>query len=86
MRVNLSRRQVQELQPYIDRVRSAHALGSPGMLVAQIQWNGAEQTYWLTPAFLPHELAKVITEQGRATIPGDTRPGLVINSDTKVHP
>ncbi len=75
MRVLLSRRQVQELQRHIDRVRSAAALGSPGMLVAQIQWNDHEGKYWITPAFLPHDKAKVITEQGRAEIPGDTRSG-----------
>jgi hypothetical protein len=80
MKVMLSNRQVQDLQPYIDRVRSAAKLGSPGMLVAQIRWNDQERTAWIEPAFLPHELAKKITEQGRESV-----PGLVVNSDPTMY-
>jgi hypothetical protein len=64
VRIRLTAKQVQQLQPYIDRVRAAAVLGSPGMLVGQIGWN-AEGQYMITPAFLDHDKAKVITEAGR---------------------
>lgn len=73
MRITLTLRQITQLQPYIDRVRAAAAAGDPGMLVAQINWSDKDGSYWLTPAFLDHELAKVITERGRAEIPGPLR-------------
>lgn len=76
MKIKLSRQQVQQLQPYIDRVRNAAALGSPGMLVAQVSWSDSDFTCWITPAFLDNDKAKLITEQGRADIPGDLTPGL----------
>jgi hypothetical protein len=84
MKLTLNAKQIQALQPYVNRVRNAAVLGSPGMLVGQISWD-QEGRYWITPAFLDHELAKIITEQGRAEIPGDVTPGLKINSDTKVY-
>ena len=71
MRIRLTAKQVQQLQPYIDRVRAAAVLGSPGMLVGQIGCN-ADGEYAITPAFLDHQKAKVITESGRAEIPGVT--------------
>lgn len=63
MKVALSQKQAEQLAPYVDRVRSVAKLGTPGMLVAQISWD-VEGRYWLTPAFLPHEVAKVVTEKG----------------------
>jgi hypothetical protein len=42
------------------------------MLVAQIGYD-SDWNYWLTPAFLDHDLAKVITERGREEIPGLVR-------------
>lgn len=56
--------QAERLRPYFDRVQAAAVLGSPGMLVAQISWD-QEGRCWLTPAFLDHELARVVTERGR---------------------
>ncbi len=72
-RIRLTASQASQLAPYVDRVRSAAAIGSPGMLVGQIGWN-TESVFYLTVAFLDHEKAKVITEQGRQEIPGRTRP------------
>jgi hypothetical protein len=69
MKIMLNAGQVELLRPYLDRVKAAAALGSPGMLVAQIS-HDQEGGYALTPAFLDHDLAKVITEKGRADIPG----------------
>lgn len=51
MRIPLTRSQVQQLTPYFDRVRTAAQLGAPGMLVAQISWNQAEELYWMTPGW-----------------------------------
>lgn len=64
LRINLTRFQVAELQPYFDRVQAAAMLGSPGMLIAQISWDTRSGRHWMTPAFLPHESAKLITEKG----------------------
>jgi hypothetical protein len=72
IRIPLKPSQVAQLRPHIDRVRAAAVQGNPGMLVAQIQWSLIDGTYWLTPAFLDHELAKVITEKGREVV-GETR-------------
>lgn len=65
MRIPLTGRQVRELLPYFDRVRAAHAQGSPGMLVAQIRWDVARETYWMEPGFLAHEQAQLITKKGQ---------------------
>lgn len=67
MRVRLTAQQVQQLMPYVDRVRATAAMGTPGMLIAQIGYD-SNWHYWLTPAFLDHDLAKVITERGRALV------------------
>lgn len=64
MKVTLNAAQTRQLAPYLDRVRAAAVQGSPGMLVGQISWD-LEGRYWITPAFLDHEDAKVITERGR---------------------
>jgi hypothetical protein len=64
LRITLTEKQVRDLLPYFDRVQAAAALGSPGMLIAQIHWDLQSQRYWMTPAFLPHEHAKLITEKG----------------------
>lgn len=65
-RITLTGHQVRYLQPYKDRVQAAAQLGSPGMLIAQIHWNNATGQWWMTPAFLPHEHAKSITEKGES--------------------
>ena len=64
MRVRLTRTQLYQLMPYFDRVRATAAAGSPGMLVAQLWFDAHRSEYYLEPAFLDHELAKVITERG----------------------
>jgi hypothetical protein len=63
IKILLGKTQIQQLRPYLDRVQAAAALGSPGMLVAQISWD-QEGKCWLVPAFLNHTLAKIITERG----------------------
>jgi hypothetical protein len=65
-RIPLTQKQVKRLLPYFDRVRSAASLGQPGMLVAQIRWSSPDQTYWMEPGFLPHEVAQCISEKGQA--------------------
>jgi len=72
VRIRLTNVQVQQLQPYFDRVRATGALGTPGMLIAQLHQD-QEGMYWLTPAFLDRDKAKVIAEQGREEIPGPIR-------------
>ena len=61
MRINLTEPQMRALQPFKDRVQAAYAMGSPGMLVAQVCWDNGDQKWWLEPGFLPHELAKQIS-------------------------
>lgn len=63
VRVRLQPWQTRQLQTYKDRVQAAAQLGSPGMLVAQICWDNADQKWWIEPCFLPHELAKLVTEK-----------------------
>lgn len=69
MKIRLNQRQTQLMQPYLDRVKAAYAMGSPGMLVAQVS-HEAGGFVTLTPAFLDNDIAKLITEKGRAEIPG----------------
>lgn len=64
MKIILTKRQVRMLLPFKDRVQAAAMMGSPGMLIAQISWNN-EGRYWMTPGFLEHEYAKLITEKGK---------------------
>lgn len=73
MKVKLTHKQVEELRPYFDRVQATAAMGSPGMLVAQLEHDKRNNVYTLTPAFLDYDLAQVITERGRAEIPGPIR-------------
>jgi hypothetical protein len=73
MRILLNTRQVEQLQPYFDRVRAAAQRGNPGMLVAQIRRDDKEGDYWFEPQFLPHAYAEVLTMRGRREIPGDLR-------------
>lgn len=63
MKVSLTAQQVTQLQPYFDRVRAAAKMGTPGMLVAQLSWY--EGRYWMTPAFLEHAEAKLVTQRGK---------------------
>ena len=63
-RITLTASQAVQLEPYISRVRATAALGNPGMLLAQIHWNNGDGRFWMTPAFLPHETAQLITEKG----------------------
>ena len=66
LRINLTSGQALQLESYLARVNQASALGSPGMLVAQIRWDRIEGKCWMEPAFLPHEHAKLITGKGEA--------------------
>lgn len=81
-KIRLTQNQVKQLLPYFDRVRSAAALGTPGMLVAQISWNTGDQTYWMEPGFLPHEVAKCISEKGQACPPV---PAPISSADSTAH-
>jgi hypothetical protein len=73
VRIKLTETQIRQLMPFFDRVRSAAAIGSPGMLVAQIRHSQIYQTYWMKPGFLEHQHAKLISEKGQTSIPGDTQ-------------
>lgn len=64
MKILLGKTQVQQLRRFKDRIQATAALGNPGMLVAQLSWD-QEGRWWLTPAFLDHELAKTITQKGK---------------------
>jgi hypothetical protein len=68
-RISLTETQVRQLTPFFDRVRSAAAQGSPGMLIAQVRWSTAEQRYWMEPGFLPHEHAALIAGKGQTCPP-----------------
>lgn len=63
MRVLLTAEQAHKLKPYFDRVRAAAEQGSPGMLVGQISYDDSG-LYWIVPAFLPNDLAEMITRRG----------------------
>lgn len=69
MRIKLTTPQITALRPYFDRVKAAGAAGSPGMLVAQLT-HDSDGTYAMTPAFLDHDVAQVVTQKGREEIPG----------------
>jgi hypothetical protein len=64
MRIPLNAMQAQILEPYFARVRQEAVKGSPGMLVAQLS-RDVEGHYWMIPAFLPHELADLISQKGQ---------------------
>lgn len=51
--------------PYFDRVQAAAVAGNPGMLLAQISWSVQSGKWWLTPGFLAHEYAKLITQKAQ---------------------
>jgi hypothetical protein len=64
--IKLTRAQIDALRPYFDRVQATAAMGSPGMLVAQLRAAmDGESGYVMVPAFLEHEHAKLITQKGR---------------------
>lgn len=66
MKLNLTRLQVNALRPYFDRVQATAAMGSPGMLVAQLRADhDGESGYIMIPAFLEHEHAQIVTRKGR---------------------
>lgn len=77
MRIKLTARQIEQMLPYFDRVRSAAAQGSPGMLVGQIGWSN-EGEYTIEVAFLDYDKAAIITEAAREEIPGPTRPHKIV--------
>ena len=76
IRIKLTKSQVFDLRDYLDRVNATAALGTPGMLVAQLRRDTHHDCWWLIPAFLEHEHAAVISEKGTQQIPGPTKPGL----------
>lgn len=69
MKIVLTKTQVYQLAPYIDRVNAAAALGTPGMLVAQIRQNTHRDQWTLEPCFLDHDKALPLVEAGRREIP-----------------
>lgn len=64
LRIPLSPVQAQLLEAYFERARQESSKGTPGMLVAQISCD-VEGHCWLYPAFLPHELADMISQKGQ---------------------
>lgn len=73
MKIVLTADQVERLAPYFDRVRATGALGTPGMLVAQLRWDASRDIYTMEPCFIDHEKALLMVEVGRREIPGRTR-------------
>jgi len=63
MKIKLTTKQMKQLTPFFDRVRATAALGSPGMLLAQIKRSPQDGTCWMEPGFLPHENALCIAEK-----------------------
>ncbi len=63
MRISLTRSQREALLPFVRGVRSAAEQGRPGMLLAQVCWEAPLDEWWLEVGFLPHELAKAISER-----------------------
>jgi len=64
MKLLLTEKQIRDLMPFYDRVKCAAIMGEPGMLIAQIRWNG-DGKWWMEPGFLDHEHAKMITQKGQ---------------------
>lgn len=58
MKIPLTRRQIEALREYFDRVNATAVLGSPGMLVARLWHDTRNDVYYMEPAFLEHESAK----------------------------
>jgi len=73
LRIALTEKQARQLAPFFDRVNATAAMGTPGMLVGQFHYT-RERGYYVTVAFLDHDKAQIITEAGRAQIPGRTLP------------
>lgn len=65
MRIPLTHKQVDALAPYFDKVLMTKHTGRPGMLVAQLRHSTTDGTYWMEPAWLEHDVATLIEEQGR---------------------
>lgn len=63
MRIELTPRQRSALLPFVRQVRDAAAVGTPGMLLAQVCWEAPLDEWWLEVGFLRHEFARVITER-----------------------
>lgn len=74
MKLPLTPEQVTALAPYFDRVRATAALGTPGILVAQLRYNSHRDQHTMEPCFIAHEHALLIAEKGERDIPGLTRP------------
>lgn len=64
LRIPLNSLQQELLKEYFARVRQESAKGTPGMLVAQISQD-VDGHCWMYPAFLPHELADLISQKGQ---------------------
>lgn len=69
MRIKLTAQQIEKLRPYFDRVQSAAAMGSPGMLVGHLGYS-PQSGYGINIGFLDHEKAKLIVEAAKWDIPG----------------
>lgn len=68
MRIPLTHRQAQQLAPYFDRVRATAALGTPGMLVAQLRFDARRNLYTMEPCFIDHDKAQPLIKAGRREI------------------
>jgi len=75
VKIALTPDQIEQLSPYIDRVRAAGALGTPGMLVAQLRYSTHRDTWTMEPAFLDYEHAQTLEHKGRREIPRATNQG-----------
>lgn len=68
MKITLTADQVAQLALYFDRVRAASALGSPGMLVAQLRHDAHHDIYTMEPGFIDHDKALPLIEAARREI------------------
>jgi len=69
MKITLTAHQVHRLMPYFDRVRATAAIGSPGMLVAQLRHDSYRGVYTMEPCFLDHDKALPLEEAATREIP-----------------
>lgn len=72
-RIPLTGRQAERLLPYFDRVRATAALGSPGMLIAQLRYDSQKNIYTMEPCFIDHDKALPLDGTGRQEIPPSTK-------------
>jgi hypothetical protein len=69
VKIPLTPHQIEQLAPYIDRVRAAASKGTPGMLLAQLKYNSHRRQWIMEPGFLDHDKAKPLVKAGRREVP-----------------